>query len=129
MMEATGEAEFDGLRVLIVEDEFLSAKLLTDYLGEMGCQIIGPASSADEACVLIKREQIDAAVLDIRLTAGTSAPVARALISGSAPFVFITGFSDINVLPDDLRGRPVLVKPIDRPTLRRAMGRMLARHT
>ena len=47
----------------------------------------------------------------------TYAPVARALLYRGCPFVFITGFSDLDMLPADLRGYRVLHKPVDRETV------------
>jgi DNA-binding LytR/AlgR family response regulator len=113
-----------GLRVLVVEDEFLAAKSLETSLRTMGCHVVGPASTVEEAIDLIKRESIDAAILDINLSPGTCEPVARALRYRSRPFVFITGYSNINVLPDDLRGHRILTKPADRMTLASAVHQL-----
>jgi len=35
--------------------------------------------------------------------------------------MFVTGYSSLKTLPDDLRGQRVLCKPVDRETLRRAI--------
>ena len=109
--------EFNGLRVLVVEDDFLVATALKRDLAELGCDVIGPTSTSEEACTLLKKERVEAAVLDINLTPGTSAPVARALSYQNCPFVFITGYSDVKMLPEDLRGCLVLSKPVDRYAL------------
>jgi two-component sensor histidine kinase len=116
-----GEDDLEGLRVLVVEDDALVAMALAQFLAEMGCRVIGPVATADEACELVKKESLDAAVLDINLSPGSSAPVARALQYRRCPFLFVTGYSTIKALPDDLRGFRVLAKPIDRRTLERAV--------
>jgi len=116
-MTAPGVSRYSGLRVLVVEDDFLVARSLQILLSGLGCEVIGPASTADEACELIRARPVDGALLDIALTPGTSAPVARALLYRGRPFVFVTGYANIAMLPDDLRGYRVLHKPVDRETL------------
>ena len=120
-MTAPGVSRYSGLRVLIVEDDFLVARSLQILLSGLGCEVIGPASTADEACELIRARPVDGALLDIALTPGTSAPVARALLYRGRPFVFVTGYANIATLPDDLRGYRVLHKPVDRETLASAI--------
>ncbi len=111
-------------RVLVVEDDLLVAKSIGSHLESFGCEVIGPAATSDDACALLKSKPVDAAILDINLSAGTSAPVARALAGKSTPFVFVTGYSNLKTLPDDLRGQRVLCKPIDRESLARALREM-----
>jgi len=110
-----------GRRVLVVEDDLLVAQSIASHLVALGCEIIGPASTSEAACALVKSRNVDAAILDINLSAGTSAPVARALAGRKTPFMFVTGYSSLKTLPDDLRGQRVLCKPVDRETLRRAI--------
>ncbi len=110
-----------GLRVLVVEDDFDVAEALRVELESAGCDVVGPVSTVEEACDLAKTQALDAAVLDIALSPGTSAPVARALLYRGCPFVFVTGFSNVDMLPEELRGHRVLLKPIDGPTLRAAI--------
>ncbi|MBT8484326.1 MAG: response regulator, partial [Phycisphaerales bacterium] len=114
-------------RVLVVEDDFFVAKSLGVLLTALDCEVVGPAPTVDEACELIKTSDIDAAVLDIALSPGTSAPVARALLYKECPFVFVTGYSSINMLPDDLRGYRVLLKPVDADTLADAIDEAVQR--
>jgi DNA-binding NtrC family response regulator len=115
----------DGLRVLVVEDDFHVAESLSLALRKLGCTVVGPTATAEEACAIMKREDVDAAVLDVRLSPGTSEPIARALASRGRPFVFVTGYSSIRVLPDDLRGHRVLAKPVDQETLGDAILELL----
>jgi CheY-like chemotaxis protein len=117
-------SRFAGLRVLVVEDDFFVAKSLGLLLEALGCTLVGPASTSDEALELIKHEALDAAVLDITLSPGTSAPVARALLYRGYPFTFITGYSSVGMLPDDMRGYRVLHKPVDCETLCSALDEM-----
>lgn len=114
------------LRILVVEDDYLVAKAMGIALRQLECEVIGPVSSAKEACALIKTENVDAAILDVRLTEGTSAPTARALQYRRCPFIFVTGYSSVDVLPDDLRGYRILHKPVDLETLRSAVMELAA---
>lgn len=109
------------LRVLVVEDEFLVAKSLESVLRGLGCEVVGMASTVEDACDLIKQTPVDAALLDINLSPGTCEPVARALRYRNIPFVFITGYSNLNMLPDDLRGYRIVTKPADAGTLARVL--------
>ena len=110
-----------GLRVLVVEDDFDVAESLRLVLVDAGCEVVGPVSTVEAACELAKLETLDAAVLDIALSPGTSAPVARSLLYRGCPFVFVTGFSKVEMLPEELRGHRVLLKPVDGETLRSAI--------
>ena len=113
--------DLTGLRVLVVEDDFDVAEALRASLVSAGCEVVGPVSTVAEACELAKTATLDAAVLDIALSPGTSAPVARSLLYRGCPFVFVTGFSNVDMLPEELRGHRVLLKPIDGETLRSAI--------
>ena len=115
-----------GRRVLVVEDDYLVARATAQLLRELGCVVVGPASSAEEACELIRAEPVDVALLDITLTPGTSAPAARRLLYRGIPFIFITGYGSMGMLPDDLRGYRVLHKPVDEETLHAAIVGVLA---
>ena len=57
----------NGLRVLIVEDEFLLAMSLEDDLVSAGCSPIGPFSNLASATEATRREEFDLAILDVNL--------------------------------------------------------------
>ncbi len=119
----------EGVRVLVVEDDYDVAEALRSVLATAGAEVIGPVSTVEAACELAKTEPLDAAVLDIALSPGTSAPVARTLLYRGCPFVFVTGFSNVEMLPEELRGHHVLVKPVDDRTLRAAIHMLVHRVT
>lgn len=83
-----------GKRVLIVEDEALIALLLADAMTDMGCKIVGPAGSSEEALALLKRGGADLAILDLNLGGRSSIDVARAVRALRIPFVYCTGYSE-----------------------------------
>jgi CheY-like chemotaxis protein len=115
---------FSGRRVLLVEDEMIVAWLLADMLDDLGCAIVGPATSVNQALAIIDAEAIDAAVLDVNLNGQMSYPVADVLVSRGVPFLFSTGY-DRNRLLDGYRIFPVLQKPFHRSELGDTLAKLL----
>jgi DNA-binding NtrC family response regulator len=115
---------FSGCRVLLVEDEMLVAWLFEDMLADLGCAVIGPASSVNQALAMIDAEAIDAAVLDVNLNGQMSYPIADALAARGVPFVLSTGY-DKDTLPDGYQTFPVLQKPIQRSELSDTLAKLL----
>lgn len=97
-------------RVLIVEDEFLIGLDISEQLKTAGFDVSGPAASVEEATQLIADEPIDVALLDINLGDTASYPVAEDLAKRQIPFVFVSGYVQLQVR-EDFRDRPVLAKP------------------
>jgi DNA-binding response OmpR family regulator len=60
-------AALEGIRVLIVEDEFLVATLIEDMLTSAGCVVSGPIPRLAEALDAVDCGTFDAAVLDVNL--------------------------------------------------------------
>ncbi len=73
--------------VLVVEDEFFIAMELESVLTRGGFEVLGPASSVDQALDLLKSQRPDAAVLDVTLGSEKVTPVAVLLKSWRVPFV------------------------------------------
>jgi DNA-binding NtrC family response regulator len=117
-------SSFSGRRILLVEDEMLVAWLLGDMLADLGCVVVGPASSINQARAMIDAEAIDAVVLDINLNGEMSYPVADILAARGVPFVFSTGY-DKDTLLDDYRTLPVLQKPVHRSELSDTLAKLL----
>jgi DNA-binding response OmpR family regulator len=98
-----------GRRVLIVEDDPLIAMDLQHILEDAGGVVIGPADSLASAFAIVQRDQVDAAVLDVRLETGDSLPLANLLHERGVPFLFQT--SDPDLIQGLYAGVPVLRKP------------------
>ncbi len=113
-----------GLRILIVEDTFMLADELNEFLRELGCETVGPAARASEATALAHATPLDGALLDVNLSRGeTSFPVAADLAGRHVPFVFITGYDLDSSFPAEFRDSPRISKPLDLGVLVRAMLR------
>ena len=117
-------SRLSGRKVLVVEDEMIVAWLLEDMLVDLGCTIVGPATSVNQALAMIDAEAFDAAVLDVNLDGQMSYPVADALTARGMPFVFSTGY-DKDTLRDGYRTFPVLQKPFHRSELGDALAKLL----
>lgn len=102
-------AELEGLKVLVVEDEFLVATLIEDMLESAGCVVSGPLPRVADALEAVDHDAYDAAILDVNLAGDRIDPVADAL-ARNVPFMFVTGCST-GALPADFAERPRLCKP------------------
>jgi CheY-like chemotaxis protein len=98
-------------RVLVVEDEPLIAMLVEDWLGELACHTVGPASTAQDALALID-DELDGAILDVSLDGHDSFAVAAALRERAIPFAFATGHANDRI-EERFRDVPKLAKPYD----------------
>jgi len=117
-------SRLSGRKVLVVEDEMIVAWLLEDMLVDLGCTIVGPATSVNQALAMIDVKAFDAVVLDVNLDGQMSYPVADALTARGMPFVFSTGY-DKDTLRDGYRTFPVLQKPFHRSELGDALAKLL----
>src|SRR5260370_35781782 len=104
-------SRFAGVGVLIIEDETLIALLLEDMLTDLGCTILGSASTVEAAIEMLDRTPPDIARLDINLGGKKSYAVAEALAKTGVRFVFSAGFA--HALRDPhCQDRPLLQKPL-----------------
>lgn len=114
-----------GRRVLLVEDEALIAMNVHDMLDALGCVVVAAPERVEDALAAVERGGIDAVLLDVNLHGLPSFPVADALAARAVPFVFATGYGALG-LREDLRDRPVLVKPFKLPDLGRVLSMAIA---
>ncbi len=99
-----------GLRFLVVEDEMMVLLMIEDMLGDLGCEVVASAATAQQALELIATQPFDAALLDMNLNGETSEAVAEALVAHGAPFIFCTG-GDVGDVAPQFRDHPFLRKP------------------
>ncbi|SFR79628.1 Response regulator receiver domain-containing protein [Stenotrophomonas maltophilia] len=116
-------AALQDLRVLVVENDEMSAALLQMQLVQAGAQVVGLAASVGEALRLLEEATPDVALLDYRLAhQETSEPVAAALAARGVPFVLATGMS-VEQLPQAMQSGVLLVKPYLSAELSQALAR------
>lgn len=116
-------SRFEGLRVLVVEDEPVVAMCLEDMLEALGCETIGPASRLAEGLALVEAGGFDAAILDINLGGERSTPIAQALRDRGVPFAFASGYG---APPEGFGdGVPMIEKPYREAQVAGALERLL----
>lgn len=101
-----------GLRVLVVEDEFLVAVALEDDLRAAGAQIAGPFPDLATALTGAARETFDLALLDVNLGGTMVYPLADALLRRGIPFLLLSGYAGAD-LPARFSTQHRLSKPYD----------------
>ena len=85
-----------GGTLLIVEDEPLLAMQLSQSLRDFGWNVLGVAGSIEDANrILADQARPDAAILDVDLGGSPVFPLARARRRTGVPFIFCTGYEDL----------------------------------
>lgn len=112
-------------RVLVVEDEYLIAADLAEWLAGCGIGVVGPAGSVEDALKLVETEgaRIDGGVLDVNVGDQRVYPVADALAARGIPFVFATGYDEFSVA-DPYVNVPRYKKPLDKTLLARWLAEL-----
>jgi DNA-binding response OmpR family regulator len=101
----------EGVRVLVVEDDFIIALELESILRNAGAEIVGLCRTVTDALALADQGAVTAAILDVRLDGETIAPVARKLARLGTPFFFYTGQVGGDPALSEWPGCTVLAKP------------------
>lgn len=97
------------------------AMLLEDMLGDLGCEVVGPAYALGPALEIASSEApIDVAILDVNLAGRPVYEVADALRARRVPMVFSTGYGHTGLREVD-RNVPVLGKPFRAAELAEAL--------
>lgn len=117
-----------GLRLLVVEDEYFIAVEVCDILIANGAEVLGPVGSVDEGAAVAEREPLDGAVLDVNLHGAMVYALVDQLTAAGTPMLFVTGY-DPGALPADRRDAVILGKPVDRRRLVEAAAACFAKST
>src|SRR5690242_16869567 len=82
-------------RILIVEDEPLTAFDNENMLGDAGYEVVATVDDLEEALAVLEREQVDLVLSDLRLRDDRNGlDLARAAKVKGVPTLFATGHSD-----------------------------------
>jgi DNA-binding NarL/FixJ family response regulator len=112
----------DGLKVLVLEDEFLIAMDVEQLCREHGAQDVIIMRRLDElGSRPLTTHGFNVAVVDVRLGGETTFDFARQLSNHRIPFVFATGYSETETLFDLFPGVAVVSKPYAGSALIEAM--------
>ena len=109
-----------GLKVLIVEDEYLVALHLQMQLSRAGYRVLEPAASAEKVLAIAQQEPPDVVLMDLTLAGKMDGlEAARLLLAQQAmAMIFITGHNDEEMLSQLRSLNPVAILP-NRPPHRR----------
>jgi len=109
----TVQSSLNGLRILVVEDNYVLADALRYLLAGYDGVVTAIAPTVPRAFAALDAEAADVAVLDINLNGASVVPFAEHLRTAGIPFLFLTGYGDDpDLLPEDLLDHPRLEKPV-----------------
>jgi DNA-binding LytR/AlgR family response regulator len=110
-----------GIKVLLIEDDWIIAKEMAYNLQDLGFEVAGHIDNAEEAIKLVKTLQPDLVILDIDLAGEmTGIELAKQLkLEGNTPFIFLTALADSETVEKAKIAEPYayLVKPVAPETL------------
>lgn len=109
MTEATKALE--GVRVLVVEDDYYLANDLQEMLAAAGATVLGPVPDQRQADRHLG--SADCALVDINLGEGPSFALPAELQKRDIPFAFVTGY-DAAVIPAQFEDVERCEKPLAR---------------
>ena len=118
-------AALHGRRILIVEDDCVTAMDLAETLSTAGAEVVGPAGTIAAALELLRpRPPLDIALLDIEVEGISVFEVADELVKRSVPIVFTTGY-ERSEIPARFRAARHCEKPIGIAAIARALSEEL----
>lgn len=114
-------------RIIIVEDDYLIADYLSGVCEDMGAEVIGVASNADDAISLILANRPDYVLMDVRLKGARDGVDVAWDVHDMLPatkVIFVTGSNEPPTLARIHEDHPyrILIKPIAPEDLQRAMS-------
>lgn len=94
-------------------------------LEDAGAEVVGPSHTLADALDRAGREDISAAVLDLRLGPFSVIPVARKLAARGIPFVFYSGQLNTDPIRAEWPDKTVISKPAQPNQIVRAVTSLL----
>jgi DNA-binding response OmpR family regulator len=114
-----------AVRILVAEDEFITAFDLCDTFEEAGYEVEGPHAGICSAMLACQKERPDVALLDIELVDGLSLDLAQKLLDENVPVILHSEPEDTSALEMRFPGATTLVKPCPPAQLLGAVSRAL----
>ena len=108
--------------LLVVEDNIIIAMDAEDVLLALGAARVHTAATVAQAHSVLAGATLEAAILDFNLEDETSEAVADALRQTGTPFVFATGYSGLEALPERFADCHLLQKPYVADDIRAAFA-------
>ena len=117
------------LRVVVVDDERPARRFLINLLkGCQGVELVGEASTGEEAIAIIETKRPDLALLDLQMPELGGLDVVRRLAPATLPLVaFVTAYEDFAIEAFELNAIDYLLKPVEADRLQATLDRARAR--
>ena len=114
-----------GGKILVAEDNLLLGEVVCEFLRECGLAPVGPFATVEQAQAVARTAVLDGAVLDLKLGGHLCYPVCAALQARAIPFMFLTGYADLSMIPPGLKSTPIICKPFEASEMKAAIAAML----
>lgn len=114
------------MRVVIVDDEPLARERLRRLISEFpGYEVVGEAADGEHALELIREEEPDIVLLDVRMPGSDGIQLARLIGDDEMPpsVIFTTAFAEHALSAFDVQADAYLLKPVRKEKLREALLR------
>ncbi len=113
----------DKYNVLIVDDEFLARKLLSDYVSKIdSLNLVATCSNAFEAMTYLQKSDVDILLLDIHMPDITGLELVKSMKNLPA-VIFTTAYSEYAIDSYELGAVDYLLKPIAFPRFFQAINK------
>lgn len=118
-----------SLRILIVEDDALTAAAFAAALNDAGHQVVAITETGAAAPAKAGRLQADLALVDINLRDGsTGLAAARALHEERIETVLVSGDANLGAKAEAVRALGYIAKPADANAVARVVNNLERRH-
>ena len=120
----------EKIRILLVEDEAITAMLLKRNLELVGYEVSELVATGEAAIEAVENNHFDVVLMDIRLVGKIDGVEAATKIAsqGDTPIIFMTGYSDgdIRARVKALNPAAYLVKPVTPDDIAPVIARLFA---
>jgi CheY-like chemotaxis protein/DNA-directed RNA polymerase specialized sigma24 family protein len=119
--------QIEPARILIIEDEPLTAAHLAELVGSQGHIVTGTARTHHDALALAKKDKPDLILSDIQLADGSSGVEAVNEILGGfeVPVIFITGHPEMLLTGAKPEPTFLIAKPFNSDTVKAVIGQAI----
>jgi two-component system, LytTR family, response regulator len=117
------------LRVVVADDERPARRFLVNLLKTcQGVELVGEASTGEEAVALIESARPDVALLDLQMPELGGLDVVRRVAAEALPLVaFVTAYEDFAIEAFELNAIDYLLKPVEANRLQATLDRARTR--
>jgi DNA-binding NarL/FixJ family response regulator len=123
----------EPIKILIVEDEIVTAHAIKDCLSAAGYHVVGIFSTAEEAVQAVSNFEPDLVLMDIKLQGEGDGVTASHAIHTHAdvPVVYLTAHSDAQTVKRALHSKPYgyVLKPFREEELLNTVEQALEQHS